>query len=123
MGPHLHNSAKGFILTHLILMFVVIFLGVALGLSSPSAAGEDTLKDAFKNGKFILDGRLRYENVEAANFVNNGEGLTFRARFGFQTASYKGIVLLAEGDFTRDLGVTDEPHGAVHLVSDQADVV
>ena len=109
MAPHIQNSAKGLALTYLVLRFVVIFLGIAmaLSLSVPAAADEDSLRGAFKQGKFILDGRLRYENVKAANFLNNGEGLTFRARFGFQTAPYKGIVLLAEGDFTRDLGVND----------------
>jgi len=109
MAPHIPNPNKNLPLTNFCRELLFIFLGIAmvLSLSAPANADEDTLQDAFKNGKFILDTRLRYENVKAANFVNNAEGLTFRARFGFETASFKGFVLLAEGDFTRDLGVNN----------------
>lgn len=75
--------------------------------NSQAVADEDTLGDAIKNSDIIFDWRLRYENVSASNFVNDADGLTFRARFGFQTAKFKNFVLLAEGDFTRALGVDD----------------
>ena len=74
---------------------------------TPALADEDNLSDAIKNGDFIFDGRLRYENVDAGNFVNNADGLTFRARIGFQTAKFKNFVFLVEGDFTQDLGVNN----------------
>ena len=84
------------------------FLALVLIFSfTPALADEDNLSDAIKNGDFIFDGRLRYENVDAGNFVNNADGLTFRARIGFQTAKFKNFVFLVEGDFTQDLGVNN----------------
>ncbi len=74
---------------------------------NPANADEKTLSDAIKNGKFIVDTRLRYENVDHGSFVNDADGLTFRARLGFQTAKFKNFQFLVEGDFTQDLGVSN----------------
>ena len=85
----------------------LLALAGTLYFESPAAAEEENIADAFKNGDFIFDGRLRYENVSNASFLTDAEGLTFRARFGFQTASFHNFVLLAEGEFTRDIGVNN----------------
>lgn len=87
-------------------LFLTVFFPLLLLLpNSRAVADEATLGDAIQNSDFIFDWRLRYENVKASNFVNDADGLTLRARFGFQTAKFKNFVLLAEGDFTRALGV------------------
>ncbi|MEP3264128.1 MAG: hypothetical protein ABJM86_00680 [Hyphomicrobiales bacterium] len=67
----------------------------------------DTLINAFKDGKILLNTRLRYEHVDQDSIANSADALTFRARFGFETADFHGFKLLTEGDFTRDLGVDD----------------
>lgn len=67
---------------------------------------------AFKEGDILFDGRLRYERNDQ-DFIPSGpdpdaaNALTFRARFGFETGDFYGLKLLAEGDFTRALGVDD----------------
>ena len=72
----------------------------------------DKLANAFKDGTILFDSRLRYEFADQ-DFIpgepdpDNANALTFRARFGFETAAFYGIKLLAEGDFTRDLGIDD----------------
>ena len=67
----------------------------------------DSLINAFKDGNILLNTRLRYEHVDQDSIANNGDALTFRARFGYETADFHGFKLLTEGDFTRDLGVGD----------------
>lgn len=89
------------------LSFILLVFAFQLSPLTPTVANEDTLSEAFKNGKFIFDGRLRYENVNNGSFVNNADGLTFRARFGFQTAKFKNFVFMVEGDFTQALGVNN----------------
>lgn len=65
----------------------------------------DRFFNAFKDGKIIADTRTRYEFADQSTFVENANALTFRGRFGFETAEFKGFKLLAEGDFTQDLGL------------------
>ena len=108
---HLHkthpdSSSKTFQIA-IGVLFLLITLVLGLLVTSPLAADEDKVEDAFKNGKFIFNGRLRYEHVEQGNIANDGDALTFLARFGFQTAKFKGFQLLAEGDITRDIGVNN----------------
>ncbi len=87
------------------LKIFILAVFVFSGALSTAAEEAETLEEAIKNGKFIFDGRLRYENVDAGNFANDADGLTFRARLGFQTAKFKNFQFLVEGDFTQDLGV------------------
>ncbi|MCH8081787.1 MAG: alginate export family protein [Proteobacteria bacterium] len=84
-----------------------LMLGLAAGFTTPlqTLADEDSLGDAIRQGKFIFNGRLRYEDVANSDFAQDASGLTFRARFGYKTAAFKGFSFLAEGDFTRALGV------------------
>jgi len=76
-------------------------------LPSPPGRAEETLGEAIRSGKILFDGRLRFERVDAANFAADANALTFRARFGFETAPFKGFRVLLEGDFTRALGIDD----------------
>ncbi len=85
----------------------ILLFSLALPFCVATAATAGGLTDAFSNGKILFDARLRNEFVDQAGFDKNAEALTFRSRFGFETASYAGFTLLAEGDFTRDLGVND----------------
>ncbi|HXV73238.1 MAG TPA: hypothetical protein VD713_00770 [Sphingomonadales bacterium] len=80
---------------------------LSLGFFPSPVRAEETLSEALRNGKLLFDGRLRYEHVEQANFAEDANALTFRARFGFETAPFKGFKILAEGDFTRALGIND----------------
>lgn len=89
------------------LSFILLIFAFHLSPLTSSFANEDNLSDAIKNGKFIFDGRLRYENVDIGGVVNDADGLTFRARLGFQTAKFKNFQFLVEGDFTQDLGVNN----------------
>lgn len=84
-------------------------LAFALGASAfaDQSRAEGTLGEAVTGGHFLFDGRLRYEHVEQDNIAEAADGLTFRARFGFKTAPYKNFTILAEGDFTRVLGLDD----------------
>ena len=86
-----------------------LMLGLAAGFATPlqTLADEDSLGDAIKEGKFIFNGRLRYEDVANSGFAPDASGLTFRARFGYKTAAFKGFSFLVEGDFTRALGVNN----------------
>lgn len=99
------NYPKHFKFVSRLLCFVLFAVAFHLSPLTQAVADEETLADAIKNGNFIFDGRLRYENVDAGNFVNDADGLTFRARIGFETAKFKNFVFLVEGDFTQDLGV------------------
>lgn len=80
---------------------------VALMLSPLPAttAGAGSLEQAFSDGKILFNARLRYEHVDQDGFDDTANGLTFRGRFGFETASYEGFTALVEGDFTRELGI------------------
>jgi hypothetical protein len=79
---------------------------VILAWSGGPAAAQDSdtaLDQIFGQGKILLDARLRYEWVEQDGFAEDGNGLTFRARFGFETGTFHGFTALVEGDLTRDL--------------------
>ncbi|MEO6875894.1 MAG: alginate export family protein [Opitutaceae bacterium] len=54
--------------------------------------------EAFSQGKFSLNARLRYEEVQQTGLLD-GEALTLRARIGFTTAAWQGwkAMLEAEG--------------------------
>ncbi len=53
-----------------------------------------------QGGKIIFDSRLRYENVDQANLPLDGQALTTRVRFGYETAAWQGLKFLAEGEGT-----------------------
>jgi hypothetical protein len=71
----------------------------ATALTAPQAAvAGDDLADAFKNGKLILDMRLRNETVSQGGYADDANGLTLRTRMGYETADYRGFKFLVEFD-------------------------
>lgn len=68
----------------------------AMGVAQPAAA--QSLVEAIGNGKAILEIRPRYEVVEQAGFVNQGEALTLRTRFGWETGDWHGLKALIEAE-------------------------
>ncbi len=79
----------------------------APGLST-SASADESLGDALKNGKLILDMRLRNETVSQDGFAADASGLTLRTRLGYETADYYGFKFLAE--FENTSNVDDEDY-------------
>lgn len=76
-------------------------------MSTSAFAGED-LGEALKNGKLILDLRLRNETVSQDGFADDASGLTFRTRMGYETADFYGFKFLAE--FENTSNVDDEDY-------------
>ena len=81
-------------------------------LSSPTArtlpyaapvAAADNAGDAFMQGTFKLDGRLRYESVDQAARPRNAYAATFRLRAAYETLAWNGLFAGIEGEFTRAL--------------------
>lgn len=60
--------------------------------------------DAAKNtSKFYGDFRLRFENVQQDNPLEDADALTLRSRIGFKTASYSGFSALIEAEDVREI--------------------
>lgn len=75
------------------LMMAAVLAGAAM--ATTAVAAEPTL---------ILESRLRHEAVDQAGFANDASALTLRTRLGFETAEWKGIKLLIEGENVVALG-------------------
>lgn len=76
-------------------------------LMSTTAFAEDNLGDALKNGKLILDMRLRNESVSQDGFADDASGLIMRTRLGYETADYLGFKFLAEFESTSNVDDED----------------
>lgn len=76
-------------------------------MSTSAFAGED-LGEALKNGKLILDLRLRNETVSQDGFADDASGLIMRTRLGYETADFYGFKFLAE--FESSSNVDDEDY-------------
>lgn len=74
---------------------------------STSAFAEDNLGDALKNGKLILNMRLRNESVSQDGFADDASGLIMRTRLGYETADYLGFKFLAEFESTSNVDDED----------------
>lgn len=70
-------------------------------LAQPAAAAE-SIADALKGSKVMIDWRVRFESVEQEEFAENAEALTSRLRAGFRTAELKKTSLLAEAVWLED---------------------
>jgi hypothetical protein len=74
---------------------------LALTLMASASAevfGAENLGDALRDGKPILNMRLRYENVDQDGIPREAHALTLRTRFGYQTDVYRGFSALLEGE-------------------------
>ena len=60
-------------------------LAACATLGAMSAKADSAFTDALEGGKFIFDGRYRYEHVDQAGFARDADAHTLRVRAGFQT--------------------------------------
>lgn len=74
----------------------------------PGQAGAKGVADAFADGTTKVDFRLRYENVQQDNLLQDAEALTLRTRLTFATAETNGFSAVLELEDSRSvLGLDD----------------
>src|SRR6186997_3560004 len=73
-------------------------VGLVLVGGAAQADGLDPVKGAFGETKYILDTRLRMEEVDQDPLAEDAEAVTLRARLGFETGKAWNTTLLAESD-------------------------
>lgn len=75
---------------------------------SPAGVQADTLAKAFQEAKASLDFRLRYENVQQDNVLDDADALTLRTRLNYTTGSANGFSAVIEFEDSRTvLGLDD----------------
>ena len=74
-------------------------LAATLAMPASAANVGTDIADAFKNGKFNVDFRYRYEFVDQDSLDDDANASTIRSRLVFQSAEYK--------DFSVNLGLDD----------------
>jgi len=81
-------------------------LGLAASavIASSGALAADSLLDAFKQGKPLLDVRYSYENVDQDGFARNAKASTLRTRFGFETAEFMHLKFMIEDENITNIG-------------------
>ena len=91
---------------------IPMLLAVAVLAVVPSsqalAAGDEeaaTFGEAVTEGKVLLNLRYRYENVDDANFADDGQASTLRFALGYSTKQWKGFSVTAEIQSVLDLGL------------------
>ena len=78
----------------------------AMGINSANAA--ETFTEAFTTGTIYADLRLRYENVDQDNALQDADALTLRTRLGYKTGSFNGFSAVVEFEDSRVVfGVDD----------------
>jgi hypothetical protein len=83
---------------------------VAAALAAAGATGAtgvaraaETFEQALRESDFIVDMRLRYEDVTQDDFAEEAQALTSRIRAGFQTAPWGKTAVLVEGVWVEDI--------------------
>ncbi|MCP5518632.1 MAG: alginate export family protein [Verrucomicrobiales bacterium] len=76
----------------------------------PVKGVDDHLLDTFKNGKFNLNVRLRWEHADQEG-LDASDAVTVRPRFGFTTAPLYGFQGMIEGENVTSLGAPYNPAG------------
>jgi hypothetical protein len=71
---------------------------LALAAGQVRAEGADSFKGALSETKYILDARVRSEDVEQEGIANDANATTLRARLGFETGKLWSTSLLVEGE-------------------------
>lgn len=89
---------------------VVFTLAALAGLTAPAQAASFT--EALTGGTPALDVRLRYENVDQDNGLDDADALTLRARLGYNSGVYMNTSGYIEMEHTSAL-VEDYNSGAV----------
>jgi len=88
---------------HQISRKILLASTAGLLMISQNVSAADSLQEAVQDGRIYLNVRVRYENVDQANFVKNATALTMRTRFGYKTGSFKGFSGVLEMEDTRNL--------------------
>jgi hypothetical protein len=88
-------------------------LGLVLAGGAAHADGLDPLKGAFGETKYILDTRLRMEDVDQDPLPEDASALTLRLRAGFETGKAWNTSLLLEGEAVIPLEDDYRPDPAV----------
>ncbi len=78
-------------------------VALSLLLHAPAWAA-DTLVDAVKEGKPIINVRYRFESVDQDGVENNASASTLRARIGYETGSYKGFKAVVDFETIQNIG-------------------
>ena len=73
---------------------------IVLALAAGQVGAEEaaSFKSALSETKYILDARLRSEDVEQDGVANDANATTLRARLGFETGKLWNTSLLVEGE-------------------------
>lgn len=69
---------------------------IALLSTTTQAVHAQAFTDALTGGKAKADVRLRYENVDQNNALDNADGLTLRTRIGYNTGKFEGFDAFVE---------------------------
>lgn len=77
---------------------------LAIGVALPAAQAEESLVDAIKNGRLILDIRYRFEYVDQDGRPENAEAHTVRTKLGYETAPFYDFSVLLELENSLTLG-------------------
>jgi hypothetical protein len=75
-----------------------IFVLALVAAGQVRAEGEGSFKTAMSQTKYILDARVRSEDVEQFGIANDASATTLRARLGFETGKLWNTALLVEGE-------------------------
>lgn len=70
-------------------------------ISTQALASADEITKALTSGTVYGDFRLRYENVEQDNALNDANALTLRTMLGYNTGSYEGLSATVEFEDSR----------------------
>ena len=70
-------------------------------ISTQALASADEITAALTSGTVYGDFRLRYENVDQDNTLNDANALTLRSKLGYNTGAYKGFSATLEFEDSR----------------------
>jgi hypothetical protein len=94
-----------------LLALLALSIAIAPAQTPPALPAVTSLNDAFAQGKFSLNARLRWESADQSN-LKDANALTLGTRFGFTSASFNGFQGMLEGDNVVSLGDTDDYNAA-----------
>lgn len=78
-----------------------------LGFSGTAYAEDDAFITALKEGKPLLNLRLRHEEVDSDGAAEDAQALTLRTRLGYQSGTLYGFDVMGEFEDTRIVGQVD----------------
>jgi hypothetical protein len=79
--------------------FFIALSGAVILFTTPGRAlTSDTPTESADAGKFWVDARLRIENVNQDNALQDATAITLRTHLGYETGKYRGFQLLLEAE-------------------------